>query len=255
MTTLYDKPPAAGHPATHVIAIGVGKYIHLIDGIPPLAVNPLGLGQLNSPPVSAKALINWCLAPLFDATAAGFRNADCPLASVEALVSSDPPVSVSTPDGLRALDPATRNNIQVAFELWLSRLKSNDENIGVFYFCGHGIMVADHYLLAEDFGRSAANPWEGAFDISNTIRAVEREVKGAAYFLLDACREISRDVALTLGANPFALQAVDLKKQVTRKAISLIQQPEKASLPLRLMVERCRASPMRSLRLCLATAV
>jgi hypothetical protein len=221
VTTLYEKLPSSA-AGTHVLAIGVGKYPHLIDGAGPLAANPLGLGQLTSPPVSVKALVDWFLAPLLAESAPGFQNADCPLMSLEGLISNDVLLQIATPNGVQAVDAATRSNIQDAFERWLARVASNEDNIGVFYFCGHGIMVADHYLLAEDFGKSAAVPWDRAFDISNTMRAVEREVKGTLYFLLDACREISRDIALSLGANPFALKAVDLKKQVKRKSISLI---------------------------------
>lgn len=78
--------------------------------------------------------------------------------------------------------------------------------------------VSDHYLLAEDFGRSNAQPWAQAFDISNTIRAVEREVTGTVYYFIDACREVARDVAMTLGADPGALLFVDLSKRVVRKS-------------------------------------
>lgn len=102
------------------------------------------------------------------------------------------------------------------------RLKHHPDNIGVFYFCGHGVMASDHYLLAEDFGRSNAQPWAQAFDISTTIRAIEREVPGAVFYFIDACREIARDVAMTLGADPNALQFADLSKKVIRKSATVI---------------------------------
>lgn len=223
MTLLYDVAQPAGG-GTHVLTIGVGKYPHLIDGDKnKLAAKPLGLGQLNSPPVSAKKFIDWCLAPSMTPGAIGFVNGLSPLASLEALISTENLIGIDTPDGFKLVDPATRVNIQDAFEAWLARVASHAANIGVFYFCGHGVMVADHYLLAEDFGRSNAQPWAQAFDVSNTLRAVEREASGALYFFIDACREISRDMALTLGANPFALKAVDLKKPVIRTSASLIE--------------------------------
>jgi len=222
MTTIYERTPQVG-PGVHVLAIGVGRYPHLIEGSGPLTGNPLGLAQLSSPPVSVKAVIDWFLAPLMTQGATGFANPDTPLGSVEGLASADTPVAVSATTGVVTLAPATRENIQEAFERWLARLTSDDANIGVFYFCGHGIMVADHYLLAEDFGKSNAVPWEKAFDMSNTLRAVERDAKGALFFFVDACRELSKDVALTLGANPLALKAVDLKKPVLRTSTSLIE--------------------------------
>jgi hypothetical protein len=209
-------------PGTHVLAIGVGNYPHLIDGTGPLAKNPLGLAQLSSPPVSTQAFIDWCLAPLLQESSLGFQNPNCPIASVEAVISSAKPMSVSGITGPIPVDSATKVNIENAFAQWLARVASNDNNIGVLYFCGHGVMVADHYLLSEDFGSNSLQPWDKAFDLSNTLRAVEREVRGALYFFIDACREVSRDMALTLGGCPLALMAADLKKPVIRSASSLV---------------------------------
>lgn len=222
MTTVYQRPDHTG-AGTHVFVIGVGNYPYLVGGSNRLASNPLGLGQLTSPPVSARTLTDWFLAPLTNATAAGFNNNSAPLASLEALISDTAPMTLSSPQGEVQVAPATLNNIQQGFEAWLSRLRSDPGNIGVFYFCGHGVMVADHYLLAEDFGASENRPWENAFDISNTLRAMTREVNGALYFFIDACREISRDIAFTLGADPPALKAVNLKKPVICTSVSLIE--------------------------------
>ena len=221
MTLLHDSS-IAGQPGTHVLAIGDGNYPHLLGGSGALANKPLGLKQLQSPPVSLKAVVDWFLAPALAPGSAGFVNASAPLASIEALASATEPVSINTPAGPAPVEAATRQRIQDAFEDWLDRTKSHPDNIGVFYFCGHGMMVSDHYLLAEDFGRSKAQPWAQAFDISNTIRAVEREVPGAVYYFIDACREIARDVAMTLGADPDALLFVDLAKKVVRRSVTAI---------------------------------
>jgi hypothetical protein len=190
MTTVYERNPAA-EPGVHILAIGVGRYPYLIGGSGRLTNNPLGLAQLSSPPVSVKAVIDWFLASVVAPGTGGFANPVTLLGSIEGLASSDAPVSVTSAGGVIQLEAATKANIQDAFERWLARLTSHDANIGVFYFCGHGVMVADHYLLAEDFGQSNAVPWERAFDISNTLRAVERDAKGALYFFVDACRQSS----------------------------------------------------------------
>jgi hypothetical protein len=221
VTLLYSNENG-GQPGTHVFAVGVGSHPHLLGGTKKLANKPLGLKQLSSPPVSTKALIDWFFAPILAPGSIGFSNVLAPLSTVEALVSDLAPLAVETPTGAKQLDPATRDNIQIAFESWLGRLSSNPDNIGVFYFCGHGLMVSEHFLVAEDFGRSNAQPWSQAFDISTTIKAVEREAAGTFYFFIDACREIARDVATTLGANPNALQAVDLNKKVIRKSVTTI---------------------------------
>lgn len=204
-------------PSTHVLAIGIGRYPHLLGGDQILASKPLGLKQLDSPPVSLKALVDWFLAPINVPGSIGFTNDAAPLGTIHALASAPQPVIVDTPEGPVPLDSATKSNIDHAFAAWLAEVKCNDSNIGVFYFCGHGIMVSDHYLLAEDFG-STLQAWANAFDVSNTIRAVEREVKGALYFFVDACREVSRELALSVGDNPMALIAVALANKVTRKS-------------------------------------
>ena len=219
MTLLLDTA-AEGQPGTHVLAIGVGSYPHLLGGDKKLAKDPIGLGQLDSPPVSLKAFLDWMLAP--PGNAAGFSNHAAPLASVEAVCSSKAAVTVDTPAlGQVPLEAATRDNIQVAFEAWLDRMRSHPDNVGVFYFCGHGVMVADQHLLAEDFGRTA-QPWTHAFNISLTIRAVEREVSGAVFFFIDSCRNVPRGLALTLGADPQALIGADLKKNVSCQHVTAI---------------------------------
>ncbi len=219
MTVLLNTA-VAGQPGTHVLAIGVGKYPHLLDGNEKPAKDPIGLGQLDSPPVSLKSFLDWMLAP--GGNGAGFSNYAAPLASVEAVCSAKAAVTIDTPAlGQVALEPATRENIQLAFEAWLERMKSHPDNVGVFYFCGHGVMVSDQYLLAEDFGRTA-QPWTHAFNISLTIRAVEREVSGAVFFFIDSCRNVSRGLAVTLGADPQALIGADLKKNVSCKHVTTV---------------------------------
>ena len=203
-----------------MLAIGVGRYPHLLDGDGKPAEDMFGLGQLESPPVSLKALLDWVLIP--PGGGAGFSNPMAPLASVEALCSAEAPVGINTPAlGAIELNPATRDDIQEAFEAWLARMKSHEDNIGIFYFCGHGVMVADHYLMAEDFGRTL-QPWLKALNITLTIRAIEREIAGTVFFFIDACRNIPRALAQKLGATPLPLVDVDLKKDVSRKHVTAI---------------------------------
>lgn len=144
------------------------------------------------------------------------------LASVAALAYAPQLVAVTTPNGRMNLDAATRQGIQNAFDAWLVHLKDHPDNIGVFYFCGHGITEADHYLLAEDFGHNKNQPLVNAFDNSTTIRALEREVPGTMYYFIDACREVSRDMAMTLLANPDPLLPLDLAKKVVRRSAAAV---------------------------------
>jgi hypothetical protein len=218
VTVLLDTT-LADQAGTHVLAIGVGKYPHLLNGTAKLAADPMGLEQLESPPVSAKALLDWFLSPV--AGAGVFANPDAPLASIEGLASAEQPVVIATPGALITLAEATQDAIQQAFEDWLDRLKSHRNNVGIFYFCGHGVMVSDHYLLAQDFGHSA-QPWTKAFNVSLTVRAVEREIQGSVFFFIDACRNIPRALAMTLGAQPPPLLPADIGMNLSRKHVTVL---------------------------------
>jgi TIR domain/Caspase domain len=208
-------------PGTHVFIIGIGSYPHLLGGIENLVDDPMGLGQLTAPPISARALCDWFLARRLNAsTKVGFNNPEVPLASVEVLLS--PAGTYSLPDGTDVeVALATKANIKRGFSAWYERLKACSESIGVLYFCGHGVMVANQYLLAADFGANRLDPWSDAFDISLTLRALEREIRGPLYFFVDACRQIPRTLALSLGANPLPLLTVRLDKPVNASHLFL----------------------------------
>ena len=227
MTRVFTRAQpdgAAPGPAVHVLAIGVGKYPYLMFGDSEKeAAKTLELEQLTSPPVSVKAVVDFFLGRPYVAGATAFVNDTTPLGSIEALASAKQPVVIETADGDKPLDVATRENIKEAFKGWLARMSEHDHNIGVFYFCGHGIMVANQYLLAQDFGEDDDEPWAKAFDINETIAAVERTVKGTVYYFIDACRQVSTTVALTKGSDPPSLKAVELKLPVVRTSTTLLQ--------------------------------
>jgi hypothetical protein len=79
---VVDARPVQG-PATHAIIIGVGRYPHLGNGDGPLTPNHDGMGQLTSPPHSARAVARWLIRSLHDPAK--------PLADVALLVSEDKP--------------------------------------------------------------------------------------------------------------------------------------------------------------------
>ena len=194
--------------STHVLLIGAGAYPHVAGSV--ASVQALGLEPLSSPPVSAHALAEWFLGRgVF--VGQGFHNPRAPLASLELLIS---PARKYT--GLNGAEfttaQATYANIATAHARWIERLKAYPENIGIFYFCGHGVVGVNDYLLPADFG-SAPNPWPQAIDLTVTARAARREVKGPLYFLIDACRQ-TRAETLLPGASPSALGVVDFDAAV-----------------------------------------
>ena len=87
MTLVYDDIQSNKAQA-HLLVIGVGKYPHLLNGehFDP-HVRHLDLGQLTSPPVSARAFARWWCE--------SYNNPDVPLGSVELFLSEENPTPFS----------------------------------------------------------------------------------------------------------------------------------------------------------------
>jgi hypothetical protein len=97
-------------PHLHALIIGVGEYPHLIGGSGSVASDPFGLSQLTSPPPTALAIADWLMT--------SFHNPDCPLGSVELLVSSPSPMELEN-KGTGPLQRATMSNIQESIKKWV----------------------------------------------------------------------------------------------------------------------------------------
>lgn len=182
---IHDVDPRPS-PGTHVLAIGVGWYPHLLDGDPArLFSKHQNLGQLTSPPKSARAVAQWFVGQ--------FNNPDRPLASVALLVSE------------RAGDPriaATIENVVVAVREWYARCDSHRDNLPILYFCGHGLGAGGLLsLLAENFGGDDLSPLNGALDFIRLRLGMARCSPRQQLFLIDSCRT---DAKLTVTANGFA---------------------------------------------------
>jgi hypothetical protein len=189
---------------THVMIVGVGSYTHVPDGEDPRLVSGMGLTQLTSPPISAKALATWFLTR--------HRSDLAPLASVELLLSPsqsfDPPEGATVPiePATVPIEPATMANIAQAFNGWYERCDSHTGNHAIFYFCGHGIEKGNLALLAEDFGANPNMLFANAFDFNLSHRAMYQNRAKLQFFIADACRSVPREVLDLLGFNPPALK-------------------------------------------------
>jgi hypothetical protein len=187
--SLIFEDTAAG-PHAHALVIGVGGYRHLQGGVAerePTLEHVGALRQLTSPPRSALAFAQWLVASAQDWTA--------PLGSVDLLVSPAPEDPDVLPDGMAAT-PATHANIEAAYEAWQQRCDEDDDNIAIFYFCGHGVEKSEQYLLAEDFG-ATANPWRHAFAFESTRLAFKSCRARTHLFFIDACRKITSAMLTT----------------------------------------------------------
>jgi putative sterol carrier protein len=198
--------------STHVLIVAAGAYPALLGGeADMLLADKFGMRQLSSPPVSAAALADWFLSGAGGAQMQGFHNPAAPLGSVEMLVA--PAQLYTRPDGAEIpVEAATRAAIARAFRAWRRRAASHPENISVFYFCGHGAMGLNDYILPSDFGVvNPDNPWSDAFDIRTTASAMRQAAGGQQYFFIDACRQLSWPT-LQPGVQPPALLPLDPDK-------------------------------------------
>lgn len=188
MTLIADR--GRDGPRVHVLAIGVGSYRHLPGGVLPVPHDTLGLRQLSGPPVSARLFVEWATTRLNHPSAA--------LGTVELLTSpgepaGDAPALSSAPPTLPSLtsvEVPTLANVQSAFERWYAACDTDEGNVGIFYFCGHGVEREQPFLLLEDFGRSSLALLENAIDIGQTYQGLARNRAREQYLFVDACREI-----------------------------------------------------------------
>lgn len=181
----------ANLPRTHALVIGVGGYRHLLGGAQEKQQTlelVASLKQLTSPPRSAVAFAQWLLEAANAWTA--------PLGSVDLLISAAPDDPNPLPAGLKA-DPATMANIRKAYGAWRDRCDRHEDNIAVFYFCGHGVEKKEQHLLAEDFGADPNNPWVESFAFDSSRRAFHSCRAKTQCFFIDACRKITSGMLTT----------------------------------------------------------
>jgi hypothetical protein len=194
-------------PGTHVLIIGVGYYRHLRGGPEPRSGVHLGLNVLQSPPVSAIHLARWILDGN-DAPSGGLHNPNAPLTTLEILVSSEQGEQLNAAGAMHDIERASLPLVQTGFDRWLDEVQRHSNNVGVLYFCGHGVMGngPEHILLLDDHGANRNRPFQtGSFDLSNTVRALWRQVPAQLYIFVDACRTYSRRVGERLSSRPAAL--------------------------------------------------
>lgn len=183
MSLVFEAPPVAGNPQTHILIIGVAKYNHLQGGEGPLTPKLPPLGQLTSPPYSARALADWF-------TRQVNPNPDASLGSVELLISDPLDQNYTLPNNKTCkINSATMRNIEQSFSDWYQRCDTNPQNIAIFYFCGHGLETENLILLPEDFGSNALNPWATGINFNKTYRGMSECAASTQYFIVDACRQ------------------------------------------------------------------
>lgn len=191
---LVHEEPVTG-AATHAIVLGIGDYPHLLGGSDTLSEHNDGMGQLTSPPVSARKLAEWLIQ--------NYQNPNQPLASVSLLLSEAPRKDFINPKSQQTHQPeaATYANVKRAIGAWALRGRQNKENFLIFYFCGHGIAQgSDMSLLMSDYGENdLALPLDHAIDFRRFRLLMSRNLPSRQIYFVDACRANSDRLIETLG--------------------------------------------------------
>lgn len=185
---------AAGR-AMHALVIGVGYYPHLLGGTGPRTDSHDGMGQLTSPPVSARHVADWL--------AKDFHHPDFPRHTVALLLSEDNPQPYVDPLSRSSvpLEEATFQNIKDAVTQWRQSGDQHGDDMLVFYFCGHGISEGHSMvLLPSDFG-SDANAYDHAIDFLNLYDGMNQYKASRQCFFVDACRASSDTLDNNRGRN------------------------------------------------------
>ncbi len=179
MTALYDDGSA--EPRTHALVVGVGEYDYIDD---PRVAGLNLTAKLSSPPESALAFATFLRDEL--------TNSEAPLGSLDLLVS--PTRRFRPPGSARAkrIGRPTMEELRPAFRQWVDRCNRNEDNVAMFYFCGHGLMRGHLGLLVADFGDPDSQPFANAinFDDSRVAMATSCRAKIQCFFA-DACRQVS----------------------------------------------------------------
>lgn len=204
-------------PKTHVLLIGVGGYPFLKDGINAKEQSEglQELGQLTSPVASVSSLYK-------KINEYNTKNVwSKKLGSIEILLSP-PPDSVNDLQNLN-IENASLANIQNAYYSWMERCDEDENNVALFYYCGHGFQKKHHFLLADDFGKIPENPWLGAFDFDDTRDAFYSCKAKTPIFFVDACRQVTiemlqNDLTVAPIQNPSLYNPQESRNHLTLKS-------------------------------------
>lgn len=192
MTLYFENPETQGEgPQTHALVIGVGGYPHLSN---PDVIEQVGLlNELTSPPRSAIAFAEFMKET--------HRSWLPPVGTIELVLSAAKDDDCFVPENA-TLD-ATLDTVKKAFQRWFERCNQNEDNMSVFYFCGHGVEKQYPILLTEDFGENAGNPFDGAFNFLKTKLAMFQCKARRQLHFVDACRITTKKMEeYDVGAQP-----------------------------------------------------
>jgi len=184
---LLEIPGVGTDPGTHAFIIGVSHY-PFVDG--PEATPPgaqLGLANLSSAARSASEVAGWLLTE--------YRNPDAPLASMHLFLSPVEGEQLNADVAARmggAVAPATRDDVEVAFNQFRETCRRDPDNVAFVYVAGHGIQLNKRgaVVLLHDFAVKDRGLLYGAIDVAGCRDAMDEAGNARRQmWFSDACRQ------------------------------------------------------------------
>lgn len=197
---------------THVLIVAVGHYRYF-NGGGAQSNEASDLGQLDSPPTSAKALADWFISQ--------YHYPDAPLGTLSLLSSEEQIGDYHVPNGPgKPLWPADYDMFADAAYHWCT-LGANERSRLIFIFCGHGFGYGpETSLLMGDFDFRKRNCWDSALDLGSFIAGMEEVPAAEQIFFIDACRK-SHPAQLRPGASigraPIQVRSGDPRQGLARR--------------------------------------
>jgi hypothetical protein len=203
----HDRLAPAGTPRTHALVIGVSDYQDLDTGVGAT----FGLDKLESPVPSATAFADFLLNE--------YDNPSAPLGTV-AFLASGGQYKAQNSAAVAVKEPLFKN-IKDAFDSWYNLCDQSADNVGIFYFCGHGFDPGPMTLLCQDFGVDQSNIWSQAIDFDTTYWAMGDNKAIAQCYFIDACREKPIETLYSRNFKPTPLRTSATLKGKARAAPTL----------------------------------
>ncbi|MBB3772806.1 hypothetical protein FHS55_003427 [Angulomicrobium tetraedrale] len=173
-------------PQTHVFIVALGHYPNFLGGDNADLQAPLG--QLASPPRSARLLADWYLKD--------YHYPPAPLGSLALLISEKEPEPYVTSTGAYMLRVPTYAAFEEAANAWIDRGMASEDDRMIFLFLGHGYGYGrEASLLFADFDFRSRNKWEQALDLGLFHNGLQGCAAAEQIFMIDACRRPHGDQA------------------------------------------------------------
>ena len=190
MSNVSLIPEKLDKPGTHVLVIGVSKYLHFKDGEEPTSSGKsLRMRQLSSAARSASEFAAWMLNE--------YNNSNSELSSLRVLLSPSDGEEIH-PDIMSKLSDgdfsATINNVEQSIIQFRNACLSDPENIAIIYLAGHGVQLTKTgsiLLLSDCCSNNHATTLKGSIDVMSLHAGFDRpDIAQSQFWFVDACRQI-----------------------------------------------------------------